>query len=219
MKFTVFFHFWTLSLFNDNLNMHSFSSLLYVLFLFVCCFHNDYLNLHFSLNTLSPTYSQFIQIQLNICVDNTARCFIDILFYNINVYNSMTKQLKELKGERNTKQYEDLWMRRFKKHAAHRKSSRQCIQGIRDIMTLNIRQWYVQMTWLTQLQASTKKRSMIMSLFKTLAWNETFSKSAVITNLYTCLKIRPTSIWTASSASIQKDKLLLMIRQPLITVF
>ncbi len=88
--------------------MCSFSSLFYVSFLFVCCFHNNYLNLHFSLNALSSTYSQFIQIQLNICVNNTARCFVDILFYNINIYDSITRQLKELKGEESTKQYEGL---------------------------------------------------------------------------------------------------------------
>ncbi len=199
--------------------MHPSLSLLYVLFLFVCCFHNDYLNLHFSLNTLSSTYSQFIWIQLNICVNDTARCFVDILFYNINTYNSMTEQLKELKGEEDTEQYESLWMKHFKKHATHRKSSEQCIQSIRDIMTLNIRQWYVQMVWLTQLQTFTKKRSIITSLFRTLIWNEIFSKSAVVVSLYICLKIRPTSIWTASSASIQKVELLLMIRQSLITVF
>ena len=169
MKSTVFFHFWTLSLFNDDLNTHSSSSLFYVLFLFICCFYNNYSNLHFSLNTLSPTYSQFIQIQLNICVNNTARCFVDILFYNIDTYNSMTRQLKELKNEESTEQYEGLWMKHFKKHAAHRKSSKQCIQGIRDIMALNTRQWYVQIAWLTQLQASMKKRSMITSLFRTLA--------------------------------------------------
>jgi len=219
MKSTVFFCFWTLSLFNDNLNTHSSLSLLYVSFLFVCCFHNNYLNLHFSLNTLSPIYSQFIWIQLNICVNNTTRCFVDILFYNINIYDSMTEQLKELKGEENTEQYESLWIRHFKRHAAHRKSSEWCIQSIRDIMSLNIRQWYVWMTWLTQLQASIKKRSMITSLFRTLIWNKIFSESAVTVSPYICLKIRLTSIWMTSSASIQKNKPLLMIRQPLITTF
>ncbi len=219
MKSTVSFHFWTLSLFNDDLNMRPPSSLLYVLFLFVCCFYNDYSNLHFSLNALSPTYSQFIWIQLNICVNNTARCFVDILFYNINIYNSMTRQLKELKGEESTEQYRGLWMRCFKRHAVHKKSSKQCIQGIRDIMALNTKQWYVQMIWLTQLQTSTKGRSMITSLFRTLTWNEIFSKSAVTVNLYICLKIRSTSIWTASLTSIQENKPLLAIRQSLITVF
>jgi len=57
----------------------------------------------------------------------------------------MAGQLKGLKDEGGTEQYGGLWMGRFKEHAAHRKSSGRCIQGIRDIMALNIRQWYVQM--------------------------------------------------------------------------
>ncbi len=145
MKSTVSFRSWTLSLSNGDLDTRPPLSLPYVSFLFVCRFHNDYSNLHFSLDAPSPTYSQFIRIRLNICVDDTARCFVGILSYNIDAYDSMAGQLKGLKGEGGTEQYGGLWMGRFEGHAAHRKSSGRCIQGIRDIMALNTRQWYVQM--------------------------------------------------------------------------
>ncbi len=219
MKSTVSFRSWTLSLSNGDLDTRPPPSLPYVSSSFVCHFHNDYSNLHSSLDAPSPIYPRFIRIQLNICVNDTARCFVGILSYNIDVYDSMAGQLEGLEGGGGMEQYGGLWMGRFEGHAVHRKSSEWCIQDIRNIMTLNIRQWYVRMAWLAQLQAPTKERSMTTPLFGTLAWNGIFSESAVAADLYTCLETRPTSIWTASSAPIQEDEPLLAIRQPLIAAF
>ena len=46
MKYVLFFHFLISNSLSDKADTFSPSNLLYVLFLFNYCFHNDYLNLH-----------------------------------------------------------------------------------------------------------------------------------------------------------------------------
>jgi hypothetical protein len=111
MKSTVFFCFWTLSLFNDDLNTRPELVLCLVL---VCLLFSQWLfELTLSLNALSPTYSQFIHTIEHLCRQYSKMLrWHSILQYRH--YNSMTRQLKGLKGEESTEQYEGLWMRRFK---------------------------------------------------------------------------------------------------------
>jgi len=110
------------------------------------------------LDAQSSIYQLFTTTSSSICVFNIDKCFNGIQVFNIDDFNGMPAQSRELKNEQVKKQSGALLMKHFKSLTGQQRISDSSTQDIRSITASNTRILCVQTALLNQLLSLMRAR-------------------------------------------------------------